>query len=432
MISIVCVYNNKNMLENVLLKSLENQSVQFELITLDNRNNRFKSAAEALNYGGRKAKGDYIVFAHQDMLFSDDLWLENAERVLGTILDLGVAGVAGASEKGSTWKERCRHSITVFDENWDVAPVENVEEVQTLDECVLIVPQSVFSKVKFDEKIFDGWDSYGPDYCLAAKRHGKKSYVIPGESSHCSLRAGSRPWEFKGLLKYQKRLYKKYKTDHQMIYTWMGKLTWWTLRYHDLLMLIGPLYLKLFPDNDILLANELSECDSVLDLGCGHKSPVFTLNIPFSVGVELSDLYLQESKRLDIHSEYIAADIREIEFKPKSFDAVIALNVMEQLTKQEGIDLIKKMEQWARKKVVVGASNMPLKNNAGGDSQALIWISKELDSLGFKVRGTGGWNKIKQEKTHLRVILSALTQKIVFYFPKHAIGIITSMKLGSD
>ena len=58
MISIVCVYNNERTLKNVLLKSLENQTVEFELITLDNRDNRFKSAAEALNDGGAKAKGD--------------------------------------------------------------------------------------------------------------------------------------------------------------------------------------------------------------------------------------------------------------------------------------------------------------------------------------------------------------------------------------
>ncbi len=431
MISIVCVYNNKKMFENVLLKSLEGQSVQFELISLDNRGNRFKSAAEALNYGGGQAKGDYIMFAHQDMLFGDDSWLENTERVLETIPGLGVAGVAGASERGNAWKERCRHSITVFDEDWDVPPVKHVEEVQTLDECVLIVPQAVFSEVKFDEKVFDGWDGYGPDYCLAAKRYGKKAYVIPGESRHCTIRANAYLWEFKGLLKYQKRLYKKYKADHNVIYTWMGKLTWWTFKYQDLLMLIGPLYLRLFPDNDILLANELSGCDSVLDLGCGHKSPIYALNIPYSVGVESSDLYLQESKTHDIHSEYISADIREIEFKPQSFDAVIALNVMEQLTKQEGIELAKKMEQWARKKIVVGASNVSFKNNAGGGSQAFAWISKELDGLGFKVRGTGGWNKINQEKTHLRLILSALTQKIVFYFHKQAVGILASMEKGS-
>ncbi len=71
MITIVCVYNNEKMLHDVLLKSLKHQTTQFELITLDNRNHRFKSAAEALNYGGSKAAGEYIMYAHQDMWFGN-------------------------------------------------------------------------------------------------------------------------------------------------------------------------------------------------------------------------------------------------------------------------------------------------------------------------------------------------------------------------
>lgn len=78
MISVVCVYNNEKTLKSVLLESLERQTVEYELITLDNRDGRFKSAAEALNYGGAKAKGDYIMFVHQDMWLGTDSWLEDA------------------------------------------------------------------------------------------------------------------------------------------------------------------------------------------------------------------------------------------------------------------------------------------------------------------------------------------------------------------
>jgi len=67
MISVVCVYNNERTFKNVLLKSLENQTVGFELIALDNRGGRYRSAAEALNYGGEQAKGDYIMFVHRDV-----------------------------------------------------------------------------------------------------------------------------------------------------------------------------------------------------------------------------------------------------------------------------------------------------------------------------------------------------------------------------
>ena len=157
MLSIVCVYNNDKILRDVLLKSLENQTAEYELITLDNTANRFKSAAEALNYGGLKAKGDYIVFVHQDMWFYSSTWLEEAERLVASIPDLGIAGVAGMSEEGESRDERRKWSIEVFDEIYEaIGPVQKPEEVQTLDECVLLVPTPVFGKLKFDAKIFNG------------------------------------------------------------------------------------------------------------------------------------------------------------------------------------------------------------------------------------------------------------------------------------
>jgi len=51
-------------LQDYLLKSLKNQTAEFELITLKNTQSKFKSAAEALNYGGKKSKGKCIISVH--------------------------------------------------------------------------------------------------------------------------------------------------------------------------------------------------------------------------------------------------------------------------------------------------------------------------------------------------------------------------------
>lgn len=192
-----------------------------------------------------KAKGDYIMFVHQDMWLGSDSWLEDAERVLASIPDLGVAGVAGQSEKGKNWEERCRWSIS--GEPGRVGPVQKPEEVQTLDECLLIVPRSVFDKLKFDEKVFDGWDCYGADYCLSVKQLGLKAYVIPAPCSHNTLRANYPIWEFKELLRFQKRLYLKRKSNYKHIYTWMGEVSWLNLKLRLLERFIAPLYVRLFP-----------------------------------------------------------------------------------------------------------------------------------------------------------------------------------------
>ena len=92
MISIICVYNNKEILENYLLKNLSTQSVEYELILIDNTNGKFKSAAEALNYGGKKANGNYLMFVHQDVDLCSNNTLDYIENILESISNLGIAG----------------------------------------------------------------------------------------------------------------------------------------------------------------------------------------------------------------------------------------------------------------------------------------------------------------------------------------------------
>ena len=432
MISVVCVYNNKKKLSDVLLKSLANQTTAYELITLDNTGNRYRSAAEALNCGGVKAKGAYIMFVHQDMWLGSDSWLADVEETLKSIPNLGVAGVIGMVDEGRNRLERVRFSVDVYDEEWgEISRVKEPEEVQTVDECLLIVPRTVFSKLQFDERVCDSWDNYGADYCLSAKQLGLKAYVIPAHCSHSCLRAYYQIWEFKDLLKSQKRLYKKHKSNYKRIYTWMGEVSWLKLRLLECLQFFGPVYLVSFPDLNIILKRELFGCDTVLDLGCGYHSPLLICKIPFSVGVELCEPSLQDSRRKGIHSQYILADIRQIEFKPKSFDAVIAVEVLEHLTKQEGAQLLNKMETWARKKVVLttpngymrqGAhENNPLQEHKSG------WSVAELRKLEFKVFGFQGWQRLRESKFSVKYKpaflwgrISDLTRKITYYYPKLA------------
>jgi len=300
--------------------------------------------------------------------------------------------------------------------------------VQTLDECLLIVPGSVFAKLHFDEKTFDGWDCYGADYCLSVRQLGLKAYVIPIPCSHSNVRFRDRLWESKELHKYHKRLYSKHSMNCNPIYTPVGEVSWRQLRLRELMQLIGPVYYKAFPDSNTILERELYGCDTLLDLGCGHHSPIQRFNIPFTVGVELFDRSLRESKRKGIHSQYIKADIRELEFKPKSFDAVIAIEVLEHLTKQEGYELLNKMEKWARKKVVVVTPNRYFRQLDYYDNPLQEyksnWSVKELRNIEYKVHGIKGWKRLRGDGANIKYNpvffwgnISALTQKITYYYP---------------
>lgn len=256
MISVVCVYNSENILNNWLLKSLKNQTVEFELITLDNTRNTFKSAAEALNYGGKKAKGKYIMFVHQDVDLSSNTWLEDVQKMLNSIPNLGIAGVAGASEKGQNartrWKSVIKHGTPP---KWTGAtPIQNPEKVQTLDECLVIVPKPVFNVLTFDEKVCDDWHLYAVDYCLSARKLGVDAYAIPMFIYHRStgaltedlfqaiLSLGQLP---KGYYQTLEKLLKKHKSYCKHIYTSGGWSTSQPLVWQRIVRLTIYLLVKL-------------------------------------------------------------------------------------------------------------------------------------------------------------------------------------------
>ena len=425
MISIIVVYNNERTLNEILLKSLKNQTAKFELIKLNNTKRQFKSAAEALNHGAKKAKGKYIMFVHQDVELDSDSWLENTENYLESMSNLGVAGVAGMSEQGTNYAERIRGFISNCGTIWG-KPFEKPEEVHTLDELLLIVPRSIFNKLKFDEKNFDNWHCYGVDYCLCIQQMGLKVYVIPAFVYHRSLLTN-----VKDLIVYQKRLYNKHIKSFRYIYTTAGKINWLNLKIGKYFRFFQPFYRRIFPNWIEDLKREVSGFNTVLDLGCGYNSPIQYCKQHFSVGVELFEPYLLESKKKGIHNQYIKADIREIKFKPDSFDVILCSEVIEHLKKKEGYELIGRMEKWAKKKIIITVPNGyiwqdDLDNNKLQKHQS-EWCAKELQNLGFKVYGMNGWKKLrgykglfKYKPDILWIVISDLTQKITYYLPQFA------------
>ena len=216
MISVICVYNNKKILENCLLESIKNQTTKVELILLDNRERRFKSAAEALNYGGKQAKGKYLMFIHQDMILNSHLWTEEVERMLDKLPDFGIVGVAGKCKNSKVGITNIEHGIPK--KAAGEIHIKKPEKMQTVDECLIIIPKTVFAILQFDEKVCSDWHLYAVDYCLSIKKLGFNSYVIPIFAYHKSL-GYSMSEEYFVVLK---KIIKKHKNYYKMIYTTVG------------------------------------------------------------------------------------------------------------------------------------------------------------------------------------------------------------------
>ena len=142
-----------------------------------------------------------------------------------------------------------------------------------------------------------------------------------------------------------------------------------------------------------LLSQELTKSDVVLDIGCGPKSRLSDYDVSYSVGVEVFDPYIEEAKKAHTHDELIKADCTTLEIKPKSFDVVLALDVMEHLGKQDSICLLDKMKSWARKKVIITTPNgfspgHPADGNIFQMHKSGYTVD-ELRGLGFEVKGLG-------------------------------------------
>lgn len=206
MMSIICVYNNENILEEYLIKSLNRQTEKYELILIDNRENKFKSAASALNFGAKKANGEYLVFAHQDIYFSDENWIKNTTKQLKNLNNTGIVGVAG-----KTIDSLVRSNIKQGLNPVDVSPfkIAKAEKASTLDECLFIIPKTVFDKYNLNEDICDDWHLYAVEYVYNIKNQGLEAYIIPTTLEHRSKGASMSETYYTTLPKLQKKYLKR-------------------------------------------------------------------------------------------------------------------------------------------------------------------------------------------------------------------------------
>jgi len=144
-----------------------------------------------------------------------------------------------------------------------------------------------------------------------------------------------------------------------------------------------------------LLQREIHYSDNLLDLGCGPSSPIRFIKHSYSVGVDIYEPYLRSSIRAGIHDAYVKADLRQIDkakFPPASFDVVLAYDVIEHLTKDEGHTLVDKCKYWAKKKVMISTPNSYWPGsirNVEFQRHKSGWSVTELRNLGFDVYGTG-------------------------------------------
>lgn len=186
---------------------------------------------------------------------------------------------------------------------------------------------------------------------------------------------------------------------------------------------------------------QLAGCRTCLDVGCGGGSPTQFLDFDHTVGLEAHEPSLNLARQNKTHHDFVEARVQDIaiHFRPKQFDCVVALDLIEHLTKEEGHALIQDMERIASKTVVIFTPNgfIP-QQGCGGDLQEHLsgWSAAEMQTLGFTVIGMHGYKLFRTERHEHRLKpkqLSGILSELSHYVytrshPKQAAAILCVKK----
>ncbi len=195
---------------------------------------------------------------------------------------------------------------------------------------------------------------------------------------------------------------------------------WLTPFYKELDMAIGP-------------------AASLLDVGCGANTPLSHLRVRPTrmVGVDGFQPSIDTSRANNYHDDYVNSDLLALDqvFEPASFEVVAAIDVIEHFNKQDGLQLLEKMEQIATRKVVIFTPNgfLPQEEHSGNILQRHLsgWSVDEMRQRGYRVIGINGWKPLLGEFSlprfkprRLWTLISRMTQPLVRNHPEHAFAIL--------
>lgn len=143
-----------------------------------------RSLAEGYNRALRRARGDIVIFSHDDILILDpDFGLKISRR----LRDFDILGFAGThhviAEKwfsaGLPWLSGAVAHISnktglLTMNHWNPEPWPVVDGIQGIDGLCIMTRREVAEEIGFDETTFDGFHLYDLDFSFSAWRMGKK------------------------------------------------------------------------------------------------------------------------------------------------------------------------------------------------------------------------------------------------------------------
>lgn len=192
-----------------------------------------------------------------------------------------------------------------------------------------------------------------------------------------------------------------------------------------------------------LLRFYLKDCKTILDVGCGYPSPLrFVSGV--KTGIDAYKPSVLMAKKEKTHDFLLQMDIRDIRKKlnNKSYDAVVALDVIEHLPKKGGIKLLKDMESLAQKYVVIFTPNgfhQQHDDRNSYEEHLSGWTVSEMKKKDYTVRGIFGYKRLRGPYHRLKFkpeffwgLVSEITQFYTYFNPENAAALLCIKKINTS
>jgi hypothetical protein len=182
---IICGYSEINQV--LVIESITN-TIGYAHEILYYKNVPQKGICSIYNELSQRAKGDIILFVHEDVIFETQNWgahLINGHKNYDL---LGIAGAKYKSHLPCSWsatpyktyrlnqqyKYKTREKEYLFKE---FLPGRNTEDLVIIDGVFISVKKEVLGKISFDEEMLGGFHGYDYDFCLQASNYFKLGMI---------------------------------------------------------------------------------------------------------------------------------------------------------------------------------------------------------------------------------------------------------------
>jgi hypothetical protein len=183
-VSIICVFNDVPVREQCLDRSIERRRPEvddLDYVLIDNCDGTIPSAGAAFNLATARARHDYLVFVHQDVVLHSLTALERAAAAMEADHGIGLAGAFGV-EHGGRLVGRVRDRVALIGDH-NAGPAD----VDAVDEVLFIVPRRVFHAERLSEVPELAWHAYAVEYGVRLRDAGLRVCGVDVPLTHNSL-----------------------------------------------------------------------------------------------------------------------------------------------------------------------------------------------------------------------------------------------------